>query len=90
MSQAPSLTNQRPESWAQNATNEVTNMARKWIDCRDFPDDTGCTLYLSGEEDQVVRAVAEHAASVHGEQDTPQLREYFRSILKDETTPARV
>jgi predicted small metal-binding protein len=59
-------------------------MARKSIDCRDHPDDTGCTLYLSGEEEDVIRAVAEHAASVHGMQDTPELREQFRSMLKDE------
>jgi len=32
----------------------------------------------------VTRAVAEHAASVHGMQDTPELREKFRSMLKDE------
>jgi hypothetical protein len=65
-------------------------MTRKSIDCRDFPDDTGCTLYLSGEEGHVLRAAAEHAASVHGEQDTPQLREYFRSVLRDETGVAGV
>jgi predicted small metal-binding protein len=64
-------------------------MARKSIDCRDYPDDTGCTLYLSGEEDEVVRAVAEHAASVHGMDDTPELREKFRSMLKDEATLSR-
>jgi predicted small metal-binding protein len=57
-------------------------MARKSIDCRDYPDDTGCTLYLSGEEDDVIRAVAEHAASVHGMHDTPELREKFRGMLK--------
>ena len=59
-------------------------MSRKWIDCRDFPDDTGCTLYLSGEEDHVVRAAAEHAASVHGKQDTPEFRDALRSMLNDE------
>jgi predicted small metal-binding protein len=59
-------------------------MARKSIDCRDHPDGTGCTLYLSGEEDEVIRAVAEHAASVHGMKDTPELRKRFRSMLKDE------
>ena len=64
-------------------------MTRKWIDCRDFPDDTGCTLYLSGEEDHVLAAVVEHAGSVHGEQDTPELREQLRSMLKDETAMAR-
>lgn len=64
-------------------------MTRKWIDCRDFPDDTGCTLYLSGEEDHVLQAVVEHAVSVHGEQNTPELREQLRSMLKDETAMAR-
>lgn len=64
-------------------------MTRKSIDCRDYPDDTGCTLYLSGEEDEVVRAVAEHAASVHGMEDTPELRERFRSMLKDEAAQTR-
>jgi hypothetical protein len=64
-------------------------MTRKWIDCRDFPDDTGCTLYLSGLQDHALRAVVGHAASVHGEQNTPELREQLRSMLKDETTMAR-
>ena len=59
-------------------------MTRKYIDCREHPDDAGCTLYLSGEEVEVVRAAGEHAASVHGMQDTPDLREQFRSMLKDE------
>ena len=63
-------------------------MNRKQIDCRDFPDETGCTLYLSGAEADVVRAAAEHAASVHGKQDTPELRAMLRSMLQDETTAA--
>jgi predicted small metal-binding protein len=56
-------------------------MTRQWVDCRNFPDDIGCTLYLSGEEEDVVRAVTEHAASAHGEQLT---REQIRGMLKDE------
>ena len=59
-------------------------MTRKWIDCRDYPDDTGCTLYLSGEEDHVLRAAIEHAVSVHGHDDTAEFREQLRSMLKDE------
>jgi Protein of unknown function (DUF1059) len=59
-------------------------MPRQSIDCRDYPDDTGCTLYLSGEEDELVRAAAEHAISVHGAEDTPELREWLRSNLKVE------
>ena len=59
-------------------------MAPKSTDCRDHPDDTGCTLYLSGVEVEVIRVAAEHAASVHGMTNTPELREQFHSMLNDE------
>jgi hypothetical protein len=62
---------------------------RKSIDCREFPDETGCTLYLSGEEEHVIRAAAEHAVSFHGHQDTPELREWLHSNLKDEPAEVR-
>lgn len=65
-------------------------MTRKYLDCSEHPDDTGCTLRLSGSDEEVVRAAAEHAASVHGMEDTPELREQFRSMLKEETTLASV
>jgi hypothetical protein len=65
-------------------------MTRKWIDCRHYPDETGCSLYLSGEEEHVVRAAAEHAASFHGKEDTPEFREQLRSMLKDEKEMAHV
>jgi predicted small metal-binding protein len=57
---------------------------RKVADCRDMPSEMGCTLTISGEEDEVVRAAAEHAASVHGHDDTPEFREEIRTQLKDE------
>lgn len=44
----------------------------------------GCTLYLSGEEEHVIRAATEHAVSFHGHKDTPELRAWFHSNLKDE------
>jgi predicted small metal-binding protein len=59
-------------------------MARSIIDCRDMPSDSGCTLTIAGEEDEVVRAAAMHAADVHGHSDTPELREQLRSMLKAE------
>jgi predicted small metal-binding protein len=49
-----------------------------------MPSDTNCTLAISGEEEEVVTAAAEHAVSVHGHTDTPELREMIRSGLKDE------
>ncbi|MFL6075797.1 MAG: DUF1059 domain-containing protein [Mycobacteriales bacterium] len=51
-----------------------------------MPSESGCTLTISGQEEEVVRAAAEHAASVHGHDDSPQLREEIRSMLKDEAT----
>ena len=57
---------------------------RKVADCRDMPNQVGCTLTISGEEDEVVRAAAEHAASVHGHPNTPDLYEQVRSMLRDE------
>ena len=59
-------------------------MSRKVADCREFPSESGCTLTISGEEDEVVRAASEHAVSVHGHEDTPELREQVRGMLKDE------
>jgi predicted small metal-binding protein len=60
-------------------------MARKVADCREFPSESGCTLTIAGDEDEVVRAAAMHAIDVHGHEDTPELREQIRGILKDET-----
>lgn len=62
---------------------------RKVADCRDMPSESGCTLTISGEEDEVVRAAAEHAASVHGHTDTPELRDEVRRGLKDEEMSSR-
>lgn len=62
---------------------------RKVVDCRDMPSESGCTLTIAGEEDEVVRAAAEHAASVHGHTDSPELRNEIRSGLKDEKLSVR-
>jgi predicted small metal-binding protein len=51
-------------------------------DCRRWPSETNCSLTIIGEEDEVVRAAAEHAASVHGHEDTPALREQLRELLE--------
>src|SRR3954453_59370 len=61
-------------------------MARKVIDCRVMPSESHCSLTITGEEDEVVRAAAEHAVSVHGHADTAELRDGIRSGLADETS----
>ncbi|HXB66266.1 MAG TPA: DUF1059 domain-containing protein [Solirubrobacteraceae bacterium] len=57
-------------------------MSRKMADCRRWPSESSCSLVIIGEEDEVVRAAAEHAASVHGHEDTAEMREQLRSMLE--------
>lgn len=59
-------------------------MSRQVADCRDFPSDSHCTLTISGETDEVMRAAAEHAISVHGHQAGPELEAGIRQMLKAE------
>jgi hypothetical protein len=59
-------------------------MSRKVADCRDFPSESGCTLTISGEEDEVLAAATQHAASVHGHEDTEEVRTWLQQNLKDE------
>jgi predicted small metal-binding protein len=63
-------------------------VGRKVADCREMPSESGCSLTIAGEEDEVVRAASEHAVSVHGHEDTPELREEVRGMLKDEVGAA--
>ncbi|MDP9092747.1 MAG: DUF1059 domain-containing protein [Actinomycetota bacterium] len=61
-------------------------MARKVADCRDVPSERGCTLTISGEEDEVLEAAAQHAVASHGHEDSSELREMIRGGLKDEVS----
>jgi predicted small metal-binding protein len=56
---------------------------RKSIDCRDYPSEKNCSLKISGTEEEVLDAAVQHASSVHGHENTPELREQIRSMLKD-------
>jgi predicted small metal-binding protein len=63
-------------------------MARKYIDCREFPSDIGCTVALSADtEDELLEAAVQHAVAVHGHADSEELRKTLRSMFK-ESRPA--
>ena len=59
-------------------------MGRVMADCRRFPSESNCSLTIIGEEEEVIRAAAEHAASVHSHEDTPELREQIKGMLEPE------
>jgi hypothetical protein len=54
---------------------------RKSIDCRRYPSETGCTLKISGAEEEVLDAASAHAIAAHGHADTPELRNELRGLL---------
>jgi hypothetical protein len=59
-------------------------MARMIADCRRFESDSKCSLTIIGEEDEVITTAAQHAATVHGHPDTPELRTQLRQLLEPE------
>jgi predicted small metal-binding protein len=59
-------------------------MARKFIDCREYPSEMNCTIAISADsDDEVVEAAAQHAMSVHKHPDSPELRTMLRSAVKE-------
>ena len=57
-------------------------MTRMMADCRRFPSESNCSLVIIGEEDEVLRAASEHAASVHGHADSAETRDTIRQFLE--------
>jgi predicted small metal-binding protein len=63
-------------------------MSRKYIDCRAYPSDIGCTLAICADtEEELLEAAVAHAVAVHSHTDTPQFRSLLRTLLKDGTPP---
>ena len=63
-------------------------MSRKYLDCRAYPSDMGCTLALSADSEQeLIEAAVAHAVAVHSHTDTPQFRSLLRTMMKDGTPP---
>jgi len=59
-------------------------MARKFIDCREFPSETNCTVAICADsESELLEVAVQHAVAVHGHQDTPDLRDMIRNAIKD-------
>ena len=63
-------------------------MGRKFIDCLEFPSEMNCTIALSADnEDELLEAAVQHAITVHGHEDTPDLRTMIRTAMRDRTPP---
>jgi len=66
-------------------------MKRKYIDCREFPSESHCTVAIAADSDQeLLEAAVQHAVSVHGHDDTPELRSQLKQLFKDGTPPVEL
>jgi predicted small metal-binding protein len=64
-------------------------MARKYIDCREYPSEMNCTVSLAADSDkELLEAAVQHAVAVHGHTDTPELRKQIQSMFKEEIRKA--
>ncbi len=64
-------------------------MARKYVDCRQFPSEVKCTVAISADSEQELMEIAvQHAVAVHRHQDTPELRGQLKAVIKEGTPPA--
>lgn len=61
-------------------------MTRKYIDCRALPSDTGCTVALAADSDrELLEAAVQHATTVHGHKDSPELRAQLQQLFREGT-----
>lgn len=61
-----------------------TQQPRKFIDCREYPSEKNCSVKISGNEDEVLELAVLHATSYHGHENSAELRDEIRKLLKDE------
>jgi predicted small metal-binding protein len=59
-------------------------MARKFVDCREFPSEMKCTIAISADsEAEVLDAAVQHAVTVHRHKDSPELRAQLKGAIKN-------
>lgn len=56
---------------------------RKIIDCRLYPSEKCCTLSIEGTEEEVLQAATYHAVTMHGHENSPELRDQIRLMMQD-------
>jgi predicted small metal-binding protein len=63
-------------------------MSRQYIDCREVPSDTNCSVAIAADsESELLEAAIQHAVAVHGHEDTPELRKMVAACIHAGTPP---
>lgn len=64
-------------------------MSRMFVDCRKYPSDMNCSIAISADtQKELVEAAVQHACSVHGHTDTPELRQALAGMIQTEQPQA--
>ncbi|MDB5447728.1 MAG: hypothetical protein JWQ97_3045 [Phenylobacterium sp.] len=62
---------------------------RKYIDCREVPSESSCTIAISADDEpELLEAAVQHAVAVHKHSDTPELRAMIRQGIHEGQPPA--
>lgn len=63
-------------------------MVRKYIDCREMPSDSHCTVAICADtEEELVEAAVQHAVAVHNHYNTLELRRLIKRGIRTGTPP---
>ncbi|WP_087039403.1 DUF1059 domain-containing protein [Caballeronia arvi] len=63
-------------------------MARKYIDCRELPNETNCSIAISADsESELLDAAVQHAVAVHKHEDSPELCSQLKTLVRDGMPP---
>ena len=63
-------------------------MIRKYIDCREFPSESKCTVAISAaSEKELIEVAVRHAVKAHGHQDTAEFRQTLKQAIKEGSPP---
>lgn len=59
-------------------------MARKVIDCREFPSEKNCTVAIAADtEEELLDAAVAHAVDAHGHTESAELRNQIRQGIRE-------
>jgi hypothetical protein len=59
-------------------------LQRAYVDCRDYPSETNCSLRISGTRAEVLAVAAHHAVTSHGHADSAELRRQLDAAITPE------
>jgi predicted small metal-binding protein len=63
-------------------------MSRKYVDCREVPSESKCTVAISADsEKELIEIAVQHAVKVHGHQDTAEFRQMLKQAIKEGSPP---